>query len=270
MPRKGNGPVGIWCFEADSVIIQHCISYKNKTAPGAADGGGFDLDGGVTNSIIQYCLSYENEGSGYGIFQYNGAAAWNNNTIRYCISENDGSVSPAHAGVFIWNSSGDSSQFTNCFFYNNTIYNTKGAAISYEALSANSGFRFYNNIFVAKDSLIIGKETNSVYLGNNWFSLNGGFIAVGVIDFLAWANTNNKEKYSNKIVGFNTDPLFANPGHSNLTDPILLNKFNNYQLPASSSLSNNGLDLKTLFGIDNGGKTINGNAANAKGIGAGE
>ena len=62
MPRIGNGPVGIWCYEADSVTIQYCISYKNKTSKGADDGGGFDLDGGVTNSIIQYCLSYENHG----------------------------------------------------------------------------------------------------------------------------------------------------------------------------------------------------------------
>ncbi|MES1213964.1 MAG: right-handed parallel beta-helix repeat-containing protein, partial [Bacteroidota bacterium] len=175
MPRIGNGPVGIWCYEADSVVIQHCISYKNKTAAGAADGGGFDLDGGVTNSIIQYCLSYENQGSAFGIFQYDGASNWYNNTIRYCISENDGSVSPAHAGAFIWNSSRDTNQFKNCFFYNNTIYNNKVAAISYEAMSENAGFRFYNNIFVGKDSLIIGKETNSVYLGNNWYSLDDGF-----------------------------------------------------------------------------------------------
>lgn len=56
MPRIGNGPVGIWCYEADSVIIQHCISYRNKTSIGGGDGGGFDLDSGVTNSVIQYCL----------------------------------------------------------------------------------------------------------------------------------------------------------------------------------------------------------------------
>ena len=268
MPRKGNGPVGIWCFEADSVTIQHCISYKNKTAPGAADGGGFDLDGGVTNSVIQYCLSYENEGSGYGIFQYAGAGNWNNNTIRYCISENDGSVSPAHAGVFIWNSSGDSTQLTNCFFYNNTIYNTKGAAISYETLSANAGFRFYNNVFVARDSLIIGKETNSIYLGNNWYSLYGGFIIDGFTNFQTWANTKSKEKYNNLVTGLNIDPLFSNAGHTSLTDPALINSYNNYQLPAGSSLLNNGLNLKTLFGIDNGAKTFNGKIANPKGIGA--
>src|SRR6476646_3619988 len=29
MPRIGNGPVGIWAYEADSVTIQHCISYRN-------------------------------------------------------------------------------------------------------------------------------------------------------------------------------------------------------------------------------------------------
>jgi hypothetical protein len=80
MPRIDNGPVGIWACEADSVIIQHCISYRNKTARGAVDGGTFDIDGGVTNSITQYCLSYENWGSGYGIYQYWSAGKWDNNT----------------------------------------------------------------------------------------------------------------------------------------------------------------------------------------------
>jgi len=268
MPRKGNGPVGIWCYEADSVIIQHCISYKNKTAPGAADGGGFDLDGGVTNSIIQYCLSYENEGSGFGIFQYAGASNWNNNTIRYCISENDGSVSAAHAGVFIWNSSMDTNQFKNCFFYNNTIYNEKGAAISYEALSANAGFRFYNNIFAGRDSLITGKETSSRYLGNNWYSLKSGFNIDGIKDFTTWAKTNNKEKINGVTVGFNINPMFTNPGNAIIVLPSQLNSFASYQPPAGSLLLTNGLNLQQLFGIATGGKAFNQNAAPEKGIGA--
>ena len=103
MPRIGNGPVGIWAYEADSIIIQHCLSYKNKTSKGGADGGGFDLDGGVTNSIVQYNMSYDNQGSGYCIFQYWGASPWHNNTFRYNISENDGSVSDSQAGLYIWN-----------------------------------------------------------------------------------------------------------------------------------------------------------------------
>jgi hypothetical protein len=105
MPRIGNGPVGIWAYEADRVTIQHCLSYRNKTSAGGADGGGFDLDGGVTNSVIQYCLSYENQGAGYCIFQYYYASPWHDNIFRYNISENDGSVSDAGAGMYVWNSS---------------------------------------------------------------------------------------------------------------------------------------------------------------------
>lgn len=57
MPRAGNGPVGIWAYECSYVTIQYCISYRNRTSKGAKDGGGFDFDGGITNSVIQYCLS---------------------------------------------------------------------------------------------------------------------------------------------------------------------------------------------------------------------
>ncbi|MBS1607330.1 MAG: right-handed parallel beta-helix repeat-containing protein [Bacteroidetes bacterium] len=268
MPRKGNGPVGIWCYEADSVIIQHCISYKNRTAPGAADGGGFDLDGGVTNSIIQYCLSYENEGSGFGIFQYAGASNWYNNTIRYCISENDGAVSPAHAGVFIWNSSMDTNQFRDCFFYNNVVYNEKAAAISYETQSANAGFRFYNNIFVGRDSLILGKETHSIYLGNNWYSLAEGFNANGIKSFSVWAAANGKEIYNGHIVGHNIFPSFFDPGKAAITSTSRLLQFTNYKLPDNSVLKTGGLNLKQLSGIETGGKSFNQTNAPQNGIGA--
>ncbi|MCW3116267.1 MAG: hypothetical protein JWM28_349 [Chitinophagaceae bacterium] len=268
MPRTGNGPVGIWCYEADRVIIQHCISYKNKTSPGARDGGGFDIDGGVTNSVIQYCLSYENQGSGFGIFQYAGASNWYNNTIRYCISENDGSMSPAQAGVFIWNGSRDTNQFKNCYFYNNVVYNTKGAAIHYEADSKNAGFQFYNNIFVAKDLLVIGKETNGIYRGNNWYSLKSGFNIGGMKDFKTWANKNNKEKLNGTIAGFNLDPLFKNAGMATMVMPSQLDSFVNYQVPAKSILRTNGLDLQQLFGIADGDKSFNQMAAPKKGIGA--
>ena len=73
MPRKGNGPVGIWAWNSDRVIIQFCVSHDNKS-PGD-DGGGFDFDGGVTNSILQYNHSYNNHGPGYFICQYPGAPA---------------------------------------------------------------------------------------------------------------------------------------------------------------------------------------------------
>ncbi len=211
MPRTGNGPVGIWGYEADSLVIQHCIAYRNRTSKGGGDGGGFDLDGGVTHSMIQYCLSYENEGSGFGIFQYAGASPWHHNTFRFNISINDGAVSPAGAAIFIWNSSMDTTQFRDCFIYNNTIYNQKAAAISYEPLSANAGFLFVNNVFIGKDDLIIGKETNSTYLGNCWYSLEKGFRVGRDTLFREWAKKYGKEQWNGKLMGANLLPRFRLP-----------------------------------------------------------
>ncbi|MEJ7768511.1 MAG: right-handed parallel beta-helix repeat-containing protein [Chitinophagaceae bacterium] len=268
MPRKGNGPVGIWCYEADSVIIQHCISYRSKTAAGAADGGGYDFDGGVTNSIIQYCLSYENEGSAFGIFPYAGASKWQNNTIRYNISENDGNVSAAHAGVFVWNSSRDTAQLRTLLFYNNVIYNEGGAAISYERESENAGFRFYNNIFVAKDTLITGKETSVVYLANNWWSFSGGFSMGSIKSLDAWAIEKNKERLGTALVGLNLNPQFQSPGKTTLTDTLQLATYFNYRITENSGLRKSGINLQATYGIDTGKKDFNQQPMLENGIGA--
>ena len=268
MPRIGNGPVGIWCYEADSITIQHCISYRNKTAKGAADGGGYDLDGGTTNSIIQYCLSYQNEGSAFGLFQYAGASNWYNNTVRFCISENDGLVSAAHAGIFVWNSSRDSSQLKKCFVYNNTIYNEQGAAISYEKESEHTEFKFCNNIFVAKDELITGAEMNDVFLADNWWSLQRKFQDDSINNFEKWARLKNKEQLKGNIVGFNINPIFANAGRADITDPLQLISFYNYQLPEKIGFKNKGIDLNNLFGIENGIKNFNQQTISTNGIGA--
>ena len=173
MPRIGNGPVGIWCYEADSVNIEHCISYRNKTSQGAADGGGFDLDGGVTNSIIQYCLSYGNQGAGYCIFQYWGASPWHHNMIRNNISYDDGLVSDARGGVYVWNSSGDPKQLYDCEVSHNIIYNTKQAALSYSEKSAHLDLVFFDNVFVGRDSLIRGDRGVDVFRGNDWWVIHG-------------------------------------------------------------------------------------------------
>ncbi|MHC4592901.1 MAG: right-handed parallel beta-helix repeat-containing protein, partial [Planctomycetota bacterium] len=60
MPWTGNGPVGIWAWNSDQVVIQYNVAHHNQSP--ALDGGGFDLDGGVTNSILQYNLSHNNDG----------------------------------------------------------------------------------------------------------------------------------------------------------------------------------------------------------------
>jgi hypothetical protein len=217
MPRIGNGPVGIWCYEADSVTIQHCLAYRNKTSVGGADGGGFDLDGGVTNSVIQYCLSYGNQGSGYCIFQYWGASPWYHNVIRWNISEDDGLVSDSRAGMYIWNSSNDSAQFYDCQVYNNTVYNTRQAALSYSTTSRREGFVFRDNIFVGTDSLVRGDRGADVFKGNDWWVLG--------------APSGRSDKPEDKgLQGLFVKPRFKNPGGTTVKDIRQLTGYDKYRV----------------------------------------
>ncbi|MFA1773804.1 right-handed parallel beta-helix repeat-containing protein, partial [Rufibacter glacialis] len=172
MPRTGNGPVGIWVASSDSVIIQHCISYRNKTSAGGLDGGGFDLDGGVTNSIIQYCLSYENDGAGFGLFQWDGAGDWDNNIIRYSISLDDGKGQ--YGGFTIWNGSNDSKQFSNAFAYNNVVISKRSSGVKFFGDSNNKGFTFYNNIFIGQGLIVDGPSSGEKFLGNTYWQVPGG------------------------------------------------------------------------------------------------
>ena len=268
MPRKGNGPVGIWAFEADSVVIQHCLSYRNKTSAGGADGGGFDLDGGVTHSIVQYCLSYENQGAGYCLFQYLYASPWHDNLFRFNISENDGAVSDAHGGVYIWNSSKTSDQFYNGRFYNNTIYNSKGTAIRYSELNERKGFLFCNNIFVARDSLETKQAAGDIFKGNDWWSLKHIIYPETIIGFESTnvELANDSHPVNRKLLNLNPDFLVI--GRTALTSATGLKKFSHYKIPAKSPLREIGIHLETLYGDEDGVLDFNGKKPPLNGIGA--
>lgn len=260
MPRTGNGPGGIWVAEVDSAIIQYCISHDNKTSIGGQDGLGFDLDGGTTNSIIQYCLSYNNWGAGYGIFQYNGATDWSNNTVRYCISENDGNTS-AKGSVYFWNGSGNINKFQGFEFYNNVVYNANGPALAFLD-HKNLNFNFRNNIFISKESSVYNGINGENFQGNCWYSLNGEFYLNSAIDFNTWAQTSNQEILNSQIVGMYANPRFINPGSSNLTNPLLLATVEDYKVEESSVVIDKGLDLELLFDIVPGTRDYFGNTLN--------
>ena len=174
MPREGNGPVGIWAYQSDSIIIQHCYSHDNKTSAKGKDGGGFDFDGGVTNSIMQFNFSANNEGAGYGLFQYYGASVWKNNIIRNNISYNDGSKN-GRAGILLWIAEGTPDSMSNCLITNNIIVNRYGHSVRFEP-GYYPNFRFENNIFVLTrnpKSFVLGEYTGASFRGNNIWVENG-------------------------------------------------------------------------------------------------
>jgi hypothetical protein len=250
MPRQGNGPVGIWTWESNHVVIQYCISYRNKTSRGGKDGGGFDLDGGVTNSIIQYCLSYENQGAGYGLFQYSGASAWSKNTIRYCISINDAQVTEGAGSLFIWNGSGESKQLCSCNIYNNVIYNSLAPVISFENSSEHEDFFFFNNIFIGAGNLIGGRNTGSLFAGNSW---DGG-------EHPASESGNNPVPESGRINSlkfllqqfpdYDGDPGLTGPFCTEITNPYQLTQFMGFIPRSNSLLKDRGLDFNKIPGME--------------------
>jgi hypothetical protein len=202
MPRQGNGPVGIWTWQSDHITIQYCISYRNKTSRGGKDGGGFDLDGGVTNSVIQYCLSYENQGAGYGLFQYPGASDWFNNVVRYCVSINDAHITEGSGSFFIWNGSEESSRIKGCYIYNNVAYNTSAPVISFENASRHENFNFSNNIFLGSGQMISGTNTGSSFVGNVWWSPVAGLKLMKYASLDAWVRASGQEMLNGRLLDY--------------------------------------------------------------------
>jgi hypothetical protein len=69
---EGGGPCGIWTAASRRVVIQQCDSFDNRTGR-AADGDGFDLDGGCVECVLQYDYSHGNDGAGILVYTYGGA-----------------------------------------------------------------------------------------------------------------------------------------------------------------------------------------------------
>jgi len=258
MPWDGNGPVGIWIWDCTDFVIQYCISHDNRTHPGARDGGGFDLDGGVSNTIIQYCLSYNNEGTGIGLYEFGASKPWQNNVIRYNISQNDGKTHDGSLGI--WKAVGGTMQ--NCEIYNNTFYNSNPKGNNIWLDSSMPGFNFRNNVFVYTGQLLYEGNhfKHEIFQGNLYWNLSGGFNADGYKNLDEWARATGNEKIGDLIAGRYADPMLLAPGTVVLTDPAEMTPENltAYSARAGSPLIDNALNLKEMFGINTGEKDITG------------
>lgn len=174
MPRPGNGPVGIWGYEADSLTIRYCYSHDNKTSPTGLDGGGFDLDGGITNSVLEYNLSMNNEGAGYGLFQYGGATEWSGNVMRHNVSINDG-IKNSNAGIYVWcDPYNKNIPLCDTRVHDNLIVSNRGYSVSFSTGYARQ-LVFENNTFILAangSEHLHGDETVSLsrFRGNRFWS----------------------------------------------------------------------------------------------------
>ncbi len=257
------GPAGIWTLESNNVTIQYCESYRIHDGTGC-DGAGFDLDGGVTNSMMQYNYSHENDGAGYLMGQYKNARSWSNNSMRYNISQNDGVKNEGGIGLF----KGPGTTMSGANIYNNVVYISPQASNSVESaayitnwVTGINNVAFYNNIFYSTGGepfISIPAGYSAFFAGNLYWSSGNPFSILyqgnNYSSLDSWRTATGNEMVSGNKTGLNSDPLLTNPGSGGTIGfGNSLTTLNAYKINSSTSPANNAaLDLFSLFSINPG------------------
>jgi len=260
---KVGGPIGIWAAVANNVIIQHCESHHNRVGAATGDGGGFDFDGGTTNSILQYNYSHDNDGAGYLICSYKNAPhTFNNNILRYNISVNDGQKNN-YRGIILWTGSPKEDPIHNTQIYGNTIYSSISPAI-YFGRKGIYNTKVYNNLFITLNNqkLLQGNPDKSMatFAGNVYWSVDGKYDIAGYKSLEDWRTATGQEMLNGKPVGLVVDPKLMDMGKSiTIGDPTKLHTLIAYRLQKDSPLIDAGVDLRSMFGIDPGDRDFYGN-----------
>jgi len=258
----GRGEVGIWVCTANNVIIQFCESHHNRTG-GHSDGGGFDFDGGTSNSIMQYNYSHDNDGAGYLIWSYKNAPhTFNNNILRYNISVNDGRQNN-YRGIIVGTGSPKDDPIHNTQIYNNTIYSSVSSTIS---VGENGiyNMKICNNLFITANNqkLVPWNPDRSevVFAGNAYWAVDGIYHFAEYKSLEAWREATGQEMLNGEPVGMVVDPKLIDLGKSaTIGDPTKLHTLMAWRLQKDSPLIDAGLDLQSSFGIDPANKDFWGN-----------
>jgi hypothetical protein len=257
----GGGPIGIWTASANAVTIQHCESHHNRTGAGSVDGGGFDFDGGVTNSIMQYNYSHDNDGAGYLVYEYGAPYPFHGNIVRYNISQDDGRKN-GYGGIWC------GGPIRDCEIYHNTIFLSPPESGRPSGLRARGeNVRFCNNLIIATGglSLVDGQSGPGLALhGNTYWTPDGQFRIVwnGKVytDLEGWRQATGQELVEGGATGLTVDPKLVGPGKGGtINDAAKLSQLTQYRLDARSPVIDAGLDLPARFGLEVGPSDYFGN-----------
>ena len=237
------GAGGMWIDTATNITIQYNEAYNGKTnaGRGGCDGGGFDLDGGVTNSILQYNWSHDNIGQGYLIDEYDGAQAWNNNIVRFNISQNN------EGGELVFaNNAGTT--MSGCAIYNNTFFNDKASSAVVAMDAGKTGMitcQISNNIFYGLGTsnyvVFVMTPSDLSFTGNDYFYGRGTTSGISwgsrtYSTFAAWQIATGQEMIKGANVGYTVEPRLVVYGGGGVTGGYVPESLNEYQLQSGSPM----------------------------------
>ncbi|MBK8442201.1 MAG: DUF11 domain-containing protein [Sphingobacteriales bacterium] len=270
-----SGPVGIWVWDTNNALIQYCESHHNNST--TIDGGGFDFDGGVTNSVLQYNYSHDNYGPGYLIAQFCEARPFYNNIIRYNISENDAENS-YYSSIHLWACDAGTTTVHNVDIHNNTVYKdaatTSGTGGAIEIQTDHFyDTKVFNNIFITNGTTETVKSRLNAdvkFWGNNYWAADGNLVFYMRWDKIyhsleEWRNGVFQERWIDGTnTGFNVNPLLYDAGGGGTVgSPELLNTGSGlwqYYLQPLSPLINQGVAIFDYLNIDDGNQDYYRNA----------
>lgn len=261
---NGSGAGGIWTADGTNHTISFNECYNGQAGSGGIDGGCFDLDGGVTNSVIEYNYAHDSTGWGYLFDNYPDAAnlVHGNNTIRFNVGQNNGKLNGGSAGdgelglIFQRATTGPE------YVYNNTFYNqTSGTVISDGASTAARTVTIANNILLSSLNshlLNITTPTGITMAGNDYYTYGQAisltWSGTTYTSFASWQTATGQEKISGTNVGLTSNPNIYVPGGGFVSGgngyaPANLMAYN---LQSGSPMIGAGLNLLTQFSINAG------------------
>jgi Right handed beta helix region len=258
------GPVGIWTYDSNAVVIQHNESYGNHTAS-SADGGGFDLDQNVSNSILQYNYSHDNDGAGYLLAHAPANDVHRGNVVRYNISQNDGRKN-SYAGIEVWGRTIDTDIYNNTVFVSPAVSGTPSAVRVWNSGIPDrrvSGLRIRNNILITSGGLPVVKvaatqasATDVRFEGNNYYASGSTLRLVwgaSTYNSVAAWRVSGEETIAGVATGFSVNPQLNAAGAGvTLDDADRLETIDAYRLRDGSPMVDAGIDLSARFGISTG------------------
>jgi hypothetical protein len=260
----GGGPIGFWTWHSNDITIQYNESYANRSCAGGGDGGGLDLDGGVTNSTVQYNYTHNNDGAGVLVCNFPWAAFPNSgNVVRYNVSVNDGRAEN-YPGIYIY---AEGTGVTNTDIYNNTVYQSPAAFGTPSAVRAErwwgspGSIRFRNNLLITKGGVPLVEApagmSDLTFQGNNYwstwdsFEIKWGNTTYGSLP--GWRSATGMERLNGGDVGLSRNPrLLASGSRPTLGDPDRLPTLDAYRIRNDSPLRDAGLNLAAAFGVSVG------------------
>ena len=188
--------------------------------------------------------------TGFGLYDYPGADAYNNNVVRYNISQNDAQEERLRRVRVL-----ECERRRRVEQHRHLQQHRLSFAAGFRQprcvrmISTTNTVTIVNNIFITTNGLslldIVGGQTNMVIQGNDYYASGSAFVikwaGTTYSSLAAFRSASGQESLDFVAVGSSANPLLTNPGRPALGNADLLNTLTAYKLQSNSAMINQGL-----------------------------